>query len=48
MAPPSLEDAAKEALMAPYLNRMGRSWGHISGGLILGAFITYLVVEKQD
>jgi hypothetical protein len=46
MAPPSLEDAAKEASMAPYLIGWGGVGGIFLAGLILGAFITYLVVEK--
>jgi hypothetical protein len=46
MGPPSLEDAAKEASMAPYLIGSGGVGGIFLAGLILGAFITYLVVEK--
>jgi hypothetical protein len=46
MGPPSLEDAAKEASMAPYLIGWGGVGGIFLAGLILGAFITYLVVEK--
>jgi hypothetical protein len=46
VAPPSLEDAAKEASMAPYLIGWGEVGGIFLAGLILGALITYLVVEK--
>jgi predicted lipid-binding transport protein (Tim44 family) len=46
IAPPSLEDAAKEASMAPYLIGWGGVGGVFLAGLILGALITYLVIEK--
>jgi hypothetical protein len=46
VAPPSLEDAAKEASVAPYLMGWGGVGGIFLAGLILGAVITYLVVEK--
>jgi hypothetical protein len=44
--PPSLEDAARPASMAPYLIGWAGVGGIFLAGLILGAVITYIVVRK--
>jgi len=46
--PPSIEDAARPASMAPYLIGCAGAWGIFLAGLILGAFITYIVVKKGE
>ncbi len=47
MGPPSVEDAAKEASMGPYLIGWGGVGGIFLAGLILGAFITYIIVKED-
>jgi hypothetical protein len=47
-APPTLEDAATEASTAAYLAGWAEAAGIFLAGLILGAFITYIVVKKDD
>jgi hypothetical protein len=46
MGPPSLEGCRKRRFDGSVSNRMGGVGGIFLAGLILGAFITYLVVEK--
>jgi hypothetical protein len=47
-APVTLEDAAREASTAAYLVGWTEAGGIFLAGLILGAFITYIVVKKDD
>ncbi len=47
MAPPSLEDLVKEASMGLFLIGWAGVGGIFLAGLILGAFITYIVIKED-
>jgi hypothetical protein len=47
VAPPGLGDVARPASVAPYLIAWAEVGGIFLAGLILGAFITYIVVKKR-
>jgi hypothetical protein len=46
-APPTLEDAAREASTAAYLVGWTEAGGIFLAGLILGVVITYVVIKED-